>query len=90
MYKEIIYPICFSLFMNIILLFVFPIVLINVFIGFSLIILCIIYQSFLVFPIVFSVFNEKKYFELNELMKEKNIKEKFISYNNYSKKFWRI
>ena len=90
MHKEMIYPICFSLSINFILLFIFPIVLLNVFIGISLLIICFLYQVFLVFPVVFSVFNEQKSNELNELMKDKTIRKKFISYNEYSKKFWKI
>lgn len=90
MYKNLIYPICFSLSINILLLFVYPLILLNIFLGISLVIICFLYQFFLVFPVVFSTFNEKKIKELDDLMKNKTLKEKFISYNKYSKNFWRI
>jgi hypothetical protein len=58
-------------------------------IGISIIILCFLYQVFLVFPLVFTIIN-KKTTKLIKLMENKNIKEKFIAYNNYSKIFWRL
>lgn len=90
MYKNLIYPVYFSLSINILLLFIYPLILLNVFLGVSLVIICFLYKVFLVFPVVFSVFNEEKINELNNLMKNKTLKEKFISYNKYSKLFWRI
>ena len=90
MYKNLLYPICFSLSINFLLLFVYPLMLLNVFLGLSLVIICFLYQVFLVFPLVFSTFKKDKFNELDNLMNNKTLKQKFISYNKYSKVFWRI
>ena len=90
MYKNLLYPICFSLSINFLLLFVYPLMLLNVFLGLSLVIICFLYQVFLVFPLVFSTLKKDKFNELDNLMNNKTLKQKFISYNKYSKLFWRI
>ncbi len=90
MYKNILYPVCFSLSINFLIIIVYPLILLNIFLGFSLLILCLLYQIFLVFPVVFSTFKKEKFEELDKLMENKTLKQRFLSYNNYSKKFWRI
>ena len=90
MYKNILYPICFSLSINLLIIIIYPLILLNIFLGFSLLILCLLYQIFLVFRVVFSTFKKEKFNELDKLMENKTLKQKFISYNKYSKIFWRI
>lgn len=90
MHNNTIYPILFILSINILVIFIYPLFLLNPTIAFNILLLTILYQVFLTIPFICSIFSNKKSKKIEKMLNNKTLKKKFIVYNIYSIRFWKF